>query len=210
MTRRRTPEVFFSSCRSGLGCRYWLLHALGCPRTLADVFLNSLRGVLFFLPCYRMNHPPSSTKTNVTAAPEHMVQPKKGLSCRSVSVQITYHTVPNREKAMLSPKSALKLLMFSIFLSTAFQHAPDSSREESPLSVPTNGLSGPAQRAWVCSAAGDYLQKVPKETHKSRPPFPAHHRCVTLGHYSLPPSRAIRNHVKRQIFKVTNFWLLPA
>lgn len=91
--------VFLSHVHSGFVCRYWPLYFLKCPRTFIDVFLNPLLCGFYFCFTLLWNeslHIPSITMTNTIAAPEHMVQPKKGLSCRSVSVWITYHTVPRK------------------------------------------------------------------------------------------------------------------
>lgn len=89
--------VFLSHLHSGFVYRYWPLYFLKCPRTFIDVILNPLLCGFYFCFTLLWNeslHIPSITMTNTIAAPEHMVQPKKGLSCRSVSVWITYHTVP--------------------------------------------------------------------------------------------------------------------
>lgn len=72
-------QVFFPRVNSGFFGRYWPLYSLKCPRTFIAIFLMPLLcGFFFFILLWNESlHPPSSTKKNVIAAPEHMVEPKK-------------------------------------------------------------------------------------------------------------------------------------
>lgn len=71
-------QVFFPPVHFWFVGRHWPLYSLKCPRTFIVIFLTPLLCGFFFTLLWNESlHPPSSTKTNVIAAPEHMVEPKK-------------------------------------------------------------------------------------------------------------------------------------
>lgn len=60
-----------------------------------------------------------------------------------------------------------------------------------------------AQQTWICSIFRDKFYKVQKQMYRSFPPFCVHNFYNNRTHFCL---WAKSNHVKRQIFKVTNFY----